>query len=240
MNSNNFDLENNYNNNNNSYSNQQKANISHNQSQNQNQFNDNNNNYDNNLARNIEDNSIELQRMNLLIENNKKVNKDKVGFYKFLIYSTKAEIHLNSFKGLLYWISLCEIFLYILSILLFISSPKSFYLFWAFTTHLIRGILGIIVLFRIPDSYMCLENLDKYDSSSIESLQRDLTTNYFQILSENENRIKPFLITYFIFTLINFIIDNLIFFYLLSKWEYQEYSLANIFGLLLIIVFFRK
>jgi hypothetical protein len=226
MNSNIYDIENNNNYNNNninnfSHTNKQKAN-------------------NNNLARNIEDNSNELQRMNLLIKNNKIVNQDKVGFFKFLIYSTKAEIHLNSFKGLLYWVSLCEIFLYILSILLFISSPNSFYIFWTFTTHLIRGIFGMIILFRIPDSYMCLENIEKYDSSSIESLQRDLTSNYFQILSENESRIKPFLITYFIFTIVNCIIDNIIFFYLLIKWEYQEYSLANIFGLLLIIVFFSN
>lgn len=194
----------------------------------------------NNLAINIEDNSIELQRLHILKENNKKTNKDKVGFYKFLIYSTKAEIHLDSFKGLLYWTSLCEIFLYTLSILLFISSPKNFYIFWAFTTHFIRGVLGIIVLFRIPDSYMCLENLEKFESSTIEGLQKDIAKNYFEILIENESRIKPFLLSYFIFTLINFLIDNLIFYYLIFEWEYQEYSLSNIFGLLLIIVFFRN
>ena len=76
--------------------------------------------------------------MNILIENNKKTNKDKVGFFKFLIYSTKAEIHITSFKDLLFWLSISEIFLFIISEMLFFSSPGTFYIFWAFITHLIR------------------------------------------------------------------------------------------------------
>ena len=206
---------------------------------------ENNDNYNQNYrgdnqAKNIEDNSNEIEKMNLIIENNRRVNHDKVGFFKFLIYSTKAEIHINSFKSLLYWVSLCEIFLYILSVLLFLSSPSTFYIFWTFTTHLIRGIIGLIALFRIPDSYLSLENVERYDSSSIESLQRDLTSNFLQILQENEPRIKPLLITYFVFTIINCLVDNIIFFYLLIEWDDQELSLANIIGLILIIVFFRK
>jgi hypothetical protein len=183
-------------------------------------------------------NSNDIERMNLLLENNKRINKDKVGFFKFLIYATKAEIHINSFKSLLYWVSLCEIFLFILSVLLFISSPRTFYLFWVFTTHLIRGIIGLLALFRIPDSYMSVENLERYDSSSIESLQRDFLNNFLQILQENEPKIKPLLVTYFIFTIINILADNIIFFYLLVEWNDQEYSIGNIFGLILIVVFF--
>jgi hypothetical protein len=206
-----------------------------NQRSNQNNFNDNNN-----PINNHEENSNDIERMNILLENNKNVNQDKIGFFKFLIYSTKAEIYINSFKSLLFWVSLCEIFLYILSVLLFFSSPKTFYLFWAFTTHLIRGIIGLLALFRIPDSYMSVENMERYDSSSIQSLQRDFLNDFLQNLQENEPRIKPLLITYFIFTIINIILDNIIFFYLLVEWDNQEYSLANIFGLIIIVVFFRN
>lgn len=194
----------------------------------------------NNQARNIQNNINNYNEMMLLKEKNKKINLDKIGFFKFLIYTTKAEIHINSFKDILYWMSLLEIFLYILSILLFISSPRNFYIFWTFTPHCVRGILGMIVLFRIPDSHLAVENIDNYDDSSIEALQEQMVGKYFEILQENEPRFKPILLTYFIFTVINIIIDISIFFYLISKWENQEFSLANIIGLLLIVVFFSK
>jgi hypothetical protein len=176
--------------------------------------------------------------MNILIENNRKTNKDKVAFFKFLIYSTKAEIHINSFKDLLFWLSIFELFLFIISEMLFFSSPGTFYIFWAFITHLVRALLGICALNTIPDSFEALENLDKFDSSSIESLQNDLTSNYLQILQEKEKKFKPILITYFIFTIINMIVDNLVLFYLITKWEDKEYSVSNIFGLMITISFF--
>ncbi len=202
--------------------------------------NDQNNNNINDHARNFEDNLHNIDHLTLLKEKNKKINIDKIGFFKFLIYSTKAEIHINSFKDLLYWISLLEIFLYILSILLFISSPSNFYIFWTFTTHCVRGVVGLIVLFRIPDSYLAVENIENFDSTSIETLQEQMATNYFNILQENESRIKPLLIVYFTFSVINIIVDIVIFFYLLSKWNDQEYSLANIIALLIIVVFYGK
>jgi len=206
--------------------------------------NDNNNanNFNKNEespAKDFEDNSNDINNLLMLKEKNKKINIDKIGFFKFLIYSTKAEIHINSFKDLLYWISLLEIFLYVLSILLFISSPSNFYIFWTFTTHCIRGIIGLIVLFRIPDSHLAVENIESFDSTSIETLQDQLVSNYFNILQENESKIKPLLIVYFVFTIINIIVDNVIFFYLLMKWNNQEYSLANIVALFIIVILFR-
>jgi len=218
------------------------GNIQYNDNYNNNYNNNNNNNINDNEipARNFEDNSNNINHLNLLKEKNKKINIDKIGFFKFLIYSTKAEIHINSFKDLLFWISLLEIFLYILSILLFISSPSNFYLFWTFTTHCVRGVIGLVVLFRIPDSHLAVENIESFDSSSIETLQEQMVTNYFKLLQDNESRIKPLLIVYFVFTIINIIADNVIFFFLLMKWNDQEYSLANIIALFLIVVFFCK
>lgn len=206
---------------------------------------DSNYNNENQLgAKNFEDNSnnhqIESQNYSKILNNNKNVNKDKVSFFKFLIYSTKAEIHINSFKDLLFWVSLCEIFLFILCVLLFLSATSKFYIFWVFTTHLIRGILGLLALFRIPDSYLSLENIERYDSSTLEALQRDFVGNYLQILQENEPRFKSVLIAYFVFTIINILGDNIIFFGLIAHWNDTEYSVSNVAGLLIIVVFFGK
>lgn len=201
---------------------------------NQTNFNNATNNFNNN-NNNINDSPASLEQLK---EKNKQINLDKIGFYKFLIYSTKAEIQINSFKDLLYWVSLLEIFLYIISILLFISSPSNFYIFWTFTTHAARGVIGMLLLFRIPDSHLSVENIDAFDSSSIESLQEQMASNYITLLQNNESRIKPFLIVYFILTLVNIVVDIIVFAYLIAKWDNQEYSLSNIIGLLLIVIFF--
>lgn len=203
------------------------------------------NNYNDLPAKNFEDNSNNVNNNDVvsleqLKEKNKQINLDKIGFYKFLIYSTKAEIHINSFQDLLYWVSLLEISLYVLSILLFISSPSNFYIFWTFTIHAVRGIIGLILLFRIPNSHLAVENIENCDSSSIVALQEQLASNYIKLLQDNESRIKTLLIVYFILTIIDIIVDNIIFFYLITKWENQEYSLTNIIGLLLIVIFFRN
>ena len=149
-------------------------------------------------------------------------------------------INSNSFKDLLYWVSLLEIFLFVLSLLLFLSSPHNFSIFWFFTTHLARGIIGLIALFRIPDSYLSVENVDRYDSSSIEALQRDFISNFLQILQDNQPRIKPLLISYFIITIVNVLLDNIIFFYLVVNWYEKEYSLGHLIGLMIIVVFFSN
>jgi hypothetical protein len=173
-----------------------------------------------------------------LYTKNLKNNREKLSFWTFLVYSTKAEIYICEFHNLLFWVSLLELFLYVIGVALFISSPKNFSEFWAFTTHAIRAILGLIVLRRLPNSSDVIEEIKEFDNSTIEDVQIKIFENYKNLLSKNEGRVHSFLKAYFAFTIIDIIVDNIIFFFLLHKWSDSNYSLDNIFALILILVFF--
>lgn len=178
------------------------------------------------------------QQQESIYTKNLKVNKEKMNFWRFLMYSTKAEIYICEFHNLLYWVSLLEIFLYLIGLALFISSPKNFSEFWAFTTHIIRAILGLIVLKRLPNSSTVIEEVRESENSTLEDIQSKVLQTYKNLLSNNEGRIKPVLTAYFALTIIDIIIDNIIFFFLLHKWSKNEYSLENMIALVLIVTFF--
>ncbi len=171
---------------------------------------------------------------------NLKINKEKLSFWTFLMYSTKAEVYICEFHNLLFWVSLLELFLYLIGLALFISSPKNFSEFWAFTTHAIRAVLGLIVLRRLPNSSDVIEEIREFENSTIEDVQSQILETYKNLLTKNEGRLKTILKAYFAFTIIDIIIDNVIFFFLLQKWSRNEYSLENLFALVLIVIFFCK
>ena len=177
---------------------------------------------------------------NLLYQKNYKTNKEKFQFWKFLMYGTKAEVHINEFYGLLYWVSIMELALFILGLILFFGSPKTFSVFWVFVTHVIRAILGLLLLKRLPCTYQVIEELKEYENSSIEDVENQIIQLYKNLLSNNESRIRPVLIWYFVFTIIDIIIDNIIFFFLLQQWNNSLYGLQNIISLIMIVAFFSN
>ena len=167
-------------------------------------------------------------------------NKEKLSFFGFLMYSTKVEIYICEFHSLLFWVSLLEIFLYLIGLLLFISSPHGFGEFWAFTTHLIRATLGLVLLKRLPNSSTVIEEIKESEDYTVEDVQNRILQIYKNLLTNNKHRLLPIIISYLVFTIVDIIVDNVIFFFLLNKWSDSEYSLHNIFTLVLIITFFCK
>jgi hypothetical protein len=167
-------------------------------------------------------------------------NKQKVGFFRFLIYSTKIEIHIEEFQCLLFWVSLLEIVLFIFAFLLFISDTDKFALFWTFITHVIRAIIGFMVLKRFPDTHNLIEDIGDCENSTIEEIESAIVQKYKNILSNNEHRLKPVLIAYFVFTIIDIIVDNVIFFFLLDRWKDSVYMYQNYMSLILIVTFFSN
>jgi hypothetical protein len=105
-------------------------------------------------------------------------NKNKYGFFRFLVYSTKIEIHVEEFQCLLLYVSCMEVALFCFSICLFISSPSTFSIFWTFTTHLIRAILGFILLKRFPDTHNVIDNLDEYENSTMADIELSIINKY--------------------------------------------------------------
>jgi hypothetical protein len=171
-------------------------------------------------------------------QTNLDINKNKYGFFRFLVYSTKIEIHIEEFQGLLFYVSCMEVALFCFSIFLFISSPSTFSIFWTFTTHLIRAILGFILLKRFPDTHRVIDDLEEYGNSTMEDIENSIIEKYKNILYNNEGRLKLILILYLVFTIIDIIVDNVIFFFLLQNWKDKDYRLQNYISLLIIVAFF--
>ena len=146
--------------------------------------------------------SIDNNREKQIYEINLKTNKEKTQFTKFLIYGTKIEVHINSFMTLLYWVSILELFLFLIGLTLFMSSPNNFGIFWAFITHVIRASLGFVLLKRIPNSHEVIENLKEYENSTVEDIENNIIDSYKNLLYSSESKVKPILITYFVFTII--------------------------------------
>ena len=72
--------------------------------------------------------------------------------FKFILYTTKVEIKFNSLIRLIYNTSILEIALWVLGFTLFVASPKDMYLIWILIVHIAKGILGMILLRRMPKS----------------------------------------------------------------------------------------
>jgi hypothetical protein len=133
---------------------------------------------------------------------------------------------------------LLEIVLFIFALLLFISDTEQFAIFWTFTTHVIRAAIGLILLKRFPDTHNLIEDLGDSEESTIQDIEAAIIQKYRNILSNNESRLKPVLIAYLIFTIIDILVDNIIFFFLLEKWRDSVYMYENYFSLILIVTFF--
>jgi hypothetical protein len=173
-----------------------------------------------------------------IIAKNKTNNKEKLEFWNFLMYTTKAEIHINSFLSLLYWVSILEIFLYLIGFALFISSPKTYGIFWLFTPHLVRAILGIIILRKVPPSHTVIEELKECHEDSITDIENHILNSYKNLLSNSESILSPLMITYFVFTIIDIIVDNIGFIILQLQWADKTRGLHNFVLLCMIILFF--
>jgi hypothetical protein len=186
------------------------------------------------------DPTINTQSINItdIYSKNKNINNEKINFFRFLMYTTKAEHMIEEFQDLLYWVSIFEGFLFIICILLFIMYPSIFSPFWAFITHAIRSILGFIILKRIPSTHLVIENLNNFEDKSIQEIENQILDNYRTLIANNEGRLKIITIVYFIFTIINIIIDNILFFFLTNQWSKFEVELYNLIGLIVIVAFF--
>lgn len=177
----------------------------------------------------VDNNNIEI--------NNKKSNIKKknrtLQFYKFLFYSIKTEIKLHDFIKLFRFSNSGEISLWIMSLILYISTPKDLLkssegkkstiynniFIWFHFLHIIRAVLGIFLIYYFPRSFEVINSLESYSNTKFEkTLFNDLIRE--SIFFNVTERIKPkkkFVITYLIITLINLFFDLIDFFVILAS-----------------------
>ena len=171
----------------------------------------------------MEENKIENDIPNSNNPTLKKKNRT-LQFYKFLFYSIKLEIKFHEFLDLVRYTNQSEILLWILSLILYINTPKDFpkivndnekvvkyknTFIWFHIFHLIRGIIGIYLWNKLPKSYQLVEALkgtpdEKLSKTLFNDLVRE--TANIQIIKPYAEKKLAFYI-YIGCTFFNFIID---------------------------------
>jgi hypothetical protein len=163
---------------------------------------------------NINSSDKGLDQQHIEVPENKQTKTEKtINYYKFLLQSVKIEMKVLEFFYLMKSSSSSEIGLWILSACILATIPDNVVInskeyVWFHLLHLLRGIIGIILIYRLPKTYDFIDCLEG-------DIQNSNEKTYNEILREVGNReIMPkieankwFLIIYLIATIINLIID---------------------------------
>jgi len=156
------------------------------------------------------------------IDNIKKKNRT-LQFYKFLFYSMKIEIKINEFVDLIRFSNQSEISLWILSIVLYANAPKEYssILVWFHIIHVVRGLVGFLIMLKLPRSYEIVEAMKNVSEKDLETkLFNDIARNVVKKeVIEKIQGMKGYLIFYFALTFMNFIFDSVDFLYMLSNLD---------------------
>lgn len=193
-------------------------------------------------TKNIINDNIEHIPVDLDSPTKKMTKSEKFSFFKFLMYSTKFEIHLEELKQYLFWVSLLEIAVFFISIIVFYSYSSHNATVFAFIFELARGVFGMVIVNFIPNSSDVIETIHDNESNSntIDEVQAQLLIKYKALLNQNEGKLKPLLIIYVVFTVICLIVPNVVFFTVLNTWSKKGFEFANLYALIICAVYFSK
>jgi len=136
-----------------------------------------------------------------------------INYYKFLLHSLKIELKLLEFFNLMRSSSSSEVGLWIFSACLYASIPdtldiKSKPYVWFHLVHLARGILGFVLVYKLPKTYEFMDSMENdinvTEGKSYNDVLREVGKR--EIIPRIESN-KWLLISYLILTFINLIID---------------------------------
>ena len=175
-----------------------------------------------------------------IYEKNKELNKQRIGFFTFLMNSAKGEIAFDGFQKILFWNGIFDIFLFFICFCLFCSKASQFWRNIFFVGHAVRGVVSMLILKYLPTSSTVIQNLDNFENESLQEIHNKIYEEYKKLLIQNERKIRPSMYAYWIITVIDFLIDIIIFFVLLYEWGDKEYNFRNIITLIIIVLLFSK
>ena len=175
-----------------------------------------------------------------IYEKNKELNKERIGFFTFLMNSAKGEMAFDRFQKFLFWNGIFDIFLFFICFCLFCSYASQFWRNIFFVGHAVRGVVSILILKYLPMTSSVIQNLDNFENESLPAIHNKIYEEYKRLLMQNERKIRPSMYAYWIITIIDFLIDIIIFFVLLHEWGDKDYNFRNIATLIIIVLLFGK
>lgn len=79
---------------------------------------------------------------------------------KYFDLGVKLEILLFELQSVIYWLSLVEIFFYVLSLIMFFRLIEDMWSVWLFTPHFMRGVVGLMINRQLPRSDYMIKELE--------------------------------------------------------------------------------
>ena len=175
-----------------------------------------------------------------IYQKNKELNKQRIGFFTFLMNSSTGEMIFGAFQNILFWNGIFDLFLFFISFCLLCSYAKQFWPNIFFIGHAVRGVISLLILKYLPTSWSVIKNLNNYENESLQAIHNKIYEEFKISLIEKERRIRPSMYAYWIITIIDFLIDIIIFFVLLHQWGNKEYNFRNFATLIIIVLLFGK
>ena len=100
--------------------------------------------------------------------------------------------------------------------------------------------MGLLLLCYTPKTASVIEQLQNYESLSLNEIYNSIIASYKALLNVNRKKIKTLMVVYWIFTGINVLEDLILFFCLIGNWGKKTYNFKNIISLVVIAVLFSK
>ena len=195
---------------------------------------------------------------NIDIENNNNKNekpkkKSRVfQFYKFLFYSIKLEIKVHEFVDLVRFANQSEIILWVLSLILYVNTPKDFPVgdgktkvkyknafIWLHILHVIRAGFGIYIWVKVPKSYHYIESMKNFSDEKLsKTLFNDLARENvdLQIIKPIKD-LRILILIYCGLTVLNLIFDIIDFLVLIAGLKDASSDLKVVLLTYLMIAF---
>ena len=109
-----------------------------------------------------------------IYEKNRDLNKQRIGFFTFLMNSTKGELAFDEFQKILFWNGILDIFLFFICFCLFLSYASQFWRNIFFIGHAARGVVSILILKYLPTTSSVIENLDNFENESLQVIHNKI------------------------------------------------------------------
>ena len=146
---------------------------------------------------------------NKLYLKNKNSNQGRIETITFINIMTKIEMKFQTLQGLLFWYSILEIFNFLFSMILFISSSKNMKKIWFFLPHIPKAIIGFFILKHLPKTHEILNKITI--GEDLNKLEEEIKLTFIEYMKSKKSSIKKLLGFYFLLNTICITFDCVLF-----------------------------
>ena len=154
-------------------------------------------------------NKSQINLENQLFLKNKSSNQGKIETLTFINMMTKIEMKFQTLHGLLFWYSILEIFNFLFSMILFISSSKNMKKIWFFLPHIPKAIIGFFILKKLPKTHEILNKITI--GEDLNKLEEEIKLTFIEYMKSKKSSIKKLLGFYFLLNTICITFDCVLF-----------------------------